>query len=88
MYWHKRKDRKTGGLWRCAVRKREVQRAYAQAGARDESIERNREKKTQRARDCYDADPIFRLGKNLRDSSRKRGQTLARKKEALRHGAL
>jgi len=28
MYWHKRNDRKTGGLWRCAVRKREVQRAY------------------------------------------------------------
>jgi hypothetical protein len=27
MYWHKRNDRKTGGLWRCAVRKREVQRA-------------------------------------------------------------
>ena len=27
MYWHKMNDRKTGGLWRCAVRKREVQKA-------------------------------------------------------------
>ena len=27
MYWHRRNDRKTGGLWRCGVRKREVQRA-------------------------------------------------------------
>lgn len=25
-YWHKKKDMLAGGLWRCAVRKREVQR--------------------------------------------------------------
>lgn len=24
MYWHKRKDRSSGGLWRCSVKKREV----------------------------------------------------------------
>ena len=35
MYWHKRNDRKTGGLWRCAVRKREVQRASISKKASD-----------------------------------------------------
>lgn len=27
MYWHKKKDMRAGGLWRCGVRKREVQNA-------------------------------------------------------------
>lgn len=85
MYWHKRIDRKSGGLWRCGVRKREVQRAYSQTEARAASEENHREKKLQRQRDRYDADPLYRIGKNLRDHARRRAQTIARMKEAL-HG--
>ena len=71
MYWHKRKDRKTGGLWRCAVRKREIQRSAAY-----------RERQNQQRIEKYDADPIYRIGRNLRSSALKRRKTISRMKEA------
>lgn len=72
-YWHKKKDMRAGGLWRCAVRKREVQRS-ASFRARQNAQRMER----------YDADPIYRIKGNLRVSALRRRQTIARKKEALR----
>jgi hypothetical protein len=43
-------------------------------------------KKRAYERDRYDADPIHRIGKNLHDHARRRGDTLKRQREALAHG--
>jgi hypothetical protein len=43
--------------------------------------EANRDAILQKLRDRYDADPVYRLGKNLRDSMRRRRQTVVRRKE-------
>ena len=39
-------------------------------------------KRTQRERDRYDRDPIFRIEKRLHDDARRRGDTLKRQREA------
>lgn len=65
------------GYWRCAVKKRAVARRVDQA---------RRDVKTARQRERYDADPVYRIEKRLRDDARMRAATLKRKKEA--HGAL
>lgn len=60
--------------WQCAVKHRAAGRArYA----------RNRDLILQKRRDRYDADPVYRIGKNLRNDARRRAVTLARKRETL-----
>jgi hypothetical protein len=67
----------TGARWRCRVKNL--------ARMRDGQEER-RETKTARQRDRYDRDPIYRISKLLHDSTRRRGETLTRRKE--NHGTL
>lgn len=69
--WRKDLRWPSGGYWRCAVKKRLHDEAHS-------------EKKRTRQRDRYDADPVHRIEKNLHDHARRRAQTLARKREALR----
>jgi len=61
MYWHKRSDIRAGGLWRCAVRKRDVNRAWEmrrydadpayRIGKRLHDDARNRAKRLQRTKE-------------------------------------
>lgn len=44
---------------------------------------RCRVKVLQRQRDRYDADPIYRISKNLHDHARRRADNLKRQREAL-----
>ena len=81
-YWHKKKDMRAGGLWRCAVRKREVQRNYERTPKAEARNDRHRNKANQQKRDRYDADALYRISKNLHDHARRRRQTIQRKKEA------
>ena len=81
MYWHKKKDMRAGGLWRCLVRKREVDIAYRRTRKGTAATQRSRPRDAQQKRARYDADPVYRIGKNLHDGSRKRRQTIERKRQ-------
>jgi hypothetical protein len=61
MYWSVDPGGREGGYWRCAVTKRERQRATDAA---------RRDVKCQRQRERYDSDPIYRIEKRLRDAAR------------------
>jgi hypothetical protein len=73
-YWQIDKRMVAGGWWRCAVRKRASSRVTDAARATV---------KNQRTRDRYDADPVYRIGKNLHDNARRRRQTIERQRAAI-----
>jgi hypothetical protein len=77
-YWNPDRAMRAGGHWRCAVKKREQQRATDKA---------RRETKLQRRRDKYDTDPVWRIERLLKTAAERRRATLKRRRETL-HGAL
>jgi hypothetical protein len=72
--WTTDKRMVPGGWWQCPVRRRENS-ARSDLKRRDLKIAQQRER--------YDADPVYRIGKNLHDHARKRRDTIERRRVAL-----
>lgn len=78
-YWQRDVRKTAGGRWECRVKRQAYNRTRSTNPERRDAI-------TQRRRDKYDADPVFRLGKLLHDGRRRRLESLTRRREAF--GAL
>ena len=70
-YWQTDRRMLAGGWWQCAVGKREASRA---------TDTKRRAVKTERQRERYDRDPIYRIEKRLHDDARRRRERLERRR--------
>lgn len=70
MYWNRDPRRRKGGYWRCTE-------------ARRVNDERHGPGQAARKRQRYDADPVYRLTKNISRNARRRALTLQRHRDRL-----